>query len=109
MIGAGPVIIVIIVLIVMAIIIYNSQKELSELKKEDTFLVKAVKKITKSSTQFVSDKLELDASSNINNHTDINSHANTKKDTGIKEGTKEETKNEETKNEGTKKDIKTNP
>ena len=59
MIGAGVVALIIIVLIVMAIIIYNNQKELSALKKEDTFLVKAVKKITNSSKKFVSDKLEL--------------------------------------------------
>ena len=59
MIGVGAVAFIIIIIIVMAIIIYNSQKELSVLKKEDTFLVKAVKKITNSSTKFVSDKLEL--------------------------------------------------
>jgi len=60
MIGVGVVAFVIVVLIVMAIIVYNTQKELSILKKEDTFLVKAVKKISKQSTKFVSDKLELD-------------------------------------------------
>ena len=59
MIGVGVVALIIIILIVMAIIIYNNQKELSALKKEDTFLVKAVKKITNSSAKFVSDKLEL--------------------------------------------------
>ena len=60
MIGVGVVAFVIVILIVMAIIIYNTQKELSALKKEDTLLVKAIKKITNKSTKFVSDKLELD-------------------------------------------------
>ena len=39
MIGVGVVAFVIVILIVMAIIIYNTQKELSALKKEDTLLV----------------------------------------------------------------------
>ena len=60
MIGVGVVAFVIVILIVMAIIIYNTQRELSALKKEDTLLVKAIKKITNKSTKFVSDKLELD-------------------------------------------------
>ena len=60
MIGIGVVAFIIIIIIVMSIIIYNTQKELSAFKKEDTFLIKAVKKITNSSTKFVSDKLELD-------------------------------------------------
>lgn len=60
MIGVGVVAFVIVILIVMAIIIYNTQKELSALKKEDTLLVKAIKKITNKSTKFISDKLELD-------------------------------------------------
>ena len=59
MIGIGVVAFIIIIIIVMSIIIYNTQKELSAFKKEDTFLIKAVKKITNSSTKFVSDKLEL--------------------------------------------------
>lgn len=60
MINVGVVAFVIVVLIVMAIIIYNTQKELSALKKEDTLLVKAIKKITNKSKKLVSDKLELD-------------------------------------------------
>jgi|688.fasta_scaffold07786_2 hypothetical protein len=59
MISAGAFALVIVVLVILAMLYYNSQKKVSMYEKKDTLIVKAVNKVNKLSTKFISDKLEL--------------------------------------------------
>jgi len=59
-IGAGAFALLIVIVVVLAMLYYNSEKKVSKYENKDTFIVKAVNRVNKLSTQFVSDKLELD-------------------------------------------------
>jgi hypothetical protein len=60
MVGAGAFALVIVILVILAMLYYNSEKKVSMYEKKDTFIIKAVNKVNKLSTKFVSEKLELD-------------------------------------------------